>query len=111
MADLEAIRDALSKTIRQMRAMTTDVVPAAVDELSPSEALARAVREHHRQSGKRVEYDVDALPDQLPTPLKACLYRIARDGLKSTAGGTQSQSIRASAANDSLTLEIIGGIE
>jgi hypothetical protein len=45
----------------------------------------------------------------LPTPLKACLYRIALDGLKSTAGGTHSQSIRASAAQDSLTLEIIGG--
>ena len=109
MEDLEAIRDALSKTIHQMRAMTTDVVPAPVDELSPREALARAAREHHRQSGQRVEYDVDALPDQLPTPLKACLYRIALDGLKSTAGGAQSQSIRASAGNDSLTLEIIGG--
>jgi len=109
MEDLEAIRDALSKTIRQMRAMTTDVVPPRVDELSPSEALVRAAREHHRQSGQRVEYDVDALPDQLPTPLKACLYRIALDGLKSTAGGTHSQSIRASAAKDSLTLEIVGG--
>jgi hypothetical protein len=109
MEDLEAIRDALSKTIRQMRAMTTDVVPPRVDDLSPGEALARAAREHHRQSGQRVDYDVDALPDQLPTPLKACLYRIALDGLKSTAGGTQSQSIRASAAEDSLTLEIIGG--
>jgi hypothetical protein len=109
MEDLEAIRDALSNTIRQMRAMTTDVVPPRIDELSPSEALARAAREHHRQSGQRVEYDVDALPDQLPAPLKACLYRIALDGLKSTAGGTQSKSIRASAAKDSLTLEIIGG--
>ena len=110
MEDLEAIRDALSNTIRQMRAMTTDVVPPRVDELSPSEALARAAREHHRQSGQRVEYDVDALPDQLPAPLKACLYRIVLDGLKSTTGGTRSQSVRASAAKDSLTLEIIGGL-
>jgi hypothetical protein len=110
MEDLEAIRDALSKTICQMRAMTSDMVPPRVDELSPSEALARAAREHHRQSGQRVEYDVEALPEQLPAPLKACLYRIALDGLKSTAGGTQLQMIRASAAKDSLTLEIIGGI-
>ena len=109
MEDLEAIRDALSTTIRQMRAMTTDVVPSRVDELSPREALARAAREHHRQSGQPVEYDVDALPDQLPAPLKACLYRIALDALKTTAGGTRLQSIRASAAKDSLRLEIIGG--
>lgn len=109
MEDLEAIRDALSKTIRQMRAMTTDVVPSRVDELSPREALARAAREHHRQSGQAVEYDVDALPDQLPTPLKACLYRIALDGLKTAAEGTHVQSIRASAAKDNLRLEITGG--
>jgi signal transduction histidine kinase len=109
MEDLEAIRDALSKTIAQMRAMTNDMVIPRIDELSPSEALARAAREHHRQSGQCVEYDVDALPKQLPAPLKACLYRIALDGLKSTAGGAKLQSIRASTANDSLTLEIIGG--
>ena len=109
MEDLEAIRDALSTTISQMRAMSTDVVPPRVDELSPSEILARAAREHHRQTGRRVEYHVDTLPEQLPAPLKACLYRIALDALNSTAGGVGSQSIRASAVKDSLTLEIVGG--
>jgi signal transduction histidine kinase len=108
MEDIEAAREALSETIRQMKGVCTTAVPARIAELSPSETLALAAREHYRSSNHQVEHDFANLPGQLPLQLKACLFRIALEGLQATTGGKQSQQIRCSHAGNSVMVEIVG---
>lgn len=107
--EIECVREALIETLRQMRDVYAIAVPPNIAELTPGEALASAAREHHRRSGVVVEYDVTNAPTQLPIPLKACLYRIALEGLCGTATGARSQLIRATQAGTSLAIEIVGG--
>jgi hypothetical protein len=108
MGDIEAAREALSETIRQMKGVCTTAVPARIAELSPSETLSLAAREHCRSSNHQIEHDFANMPSQLPLQLKACLFRIALEGLQATTGGKQSQLIRCSQARDSVMVEIVG---
>ena len=108
-AEIECVRKRLVDTINQMRGVCADAVPARVAELAAGETLASAVREHHRHSGMTVKYDFANVPEQLPLSLKACLYRIVLEGLRSAATGTQSQSVRAALAGTTIAIEIVGG--
>jgi signal transduction histidine kinase len=91
-----------------MREVCTASVPARVAELPVREALAAAAREHQRRTGLSVQFDFDSLPDQLPSFLKVCLYRILLEGLHCTAGGAKSQLVRGSVASNRVALEIVG---
>jgi signal transduction histidine kinase len=108
-ADIDCVRKILVDAIRQIRDACSATIPARVDDLAVREALASAAREHHRLSGAAIEYDFANVPEQLPTALKTCLYRIAIEGLRGTCGGSRSQTIRAELGGTTIAIEIVGG--
>lgn len=108
MEDIEAARQALSESVRQMKDVCSASVPARIAELSPYETLVLAAREHCRRGNQSVEHDISTLPDRLPLQLKVCLYRITLEGLQATTGGKQFQKIRCSKHGNNVVIEIVG---
>jgi signal transduction histidine kinase len=110
--DLEVIRSALNQSLRHIRGVAGDMLPADIEELSVIETLARAARRHERRTGRAVTVENRGLPEQLPFPIKACLYRFALESLESTSSAAgascREQSILASSDNRTIVLEVAG---
>jgi signal transduction histidine kinase len=106
--DLETIRKALNETLRHIRGVSTTLLPSDIEEMSVGDTLARAVRRHERRTGVEVQYVADGLLQQLPFPVKACLYRFVLEGLESMAenGGAAGQAMRASFDGEKIVLAI-----
>jgi signal transduction histidine kinase len=110
-ADLETIRLALNESLRHIRGVAGNLLPSDFEDLSVVEALGRAARQHQRRTGVAVSIETRGLPEQLPFPIKACLYRFALESLDGLAPDTQAQSRRLYAAYDQckIVLEVTGG--
>lgn len=108
--DLEIIRKALDDALRHIRRVASNVLPADIEELSVAEVLARAARFHEGMTGVAVTFETRELPEQLPFPVKACLYRFALESLHATATAStaQAQGLFASCDRDRMVLEIVG---
>ena len=107
--DLETIRKALNDALCHIRRVTSNLLPADIEKLSVAETFARAARCHERQTGMAVIVETRALPEQLPFPIKACLYRFALGSLDSTSTRSGVQSISAWCDDTKMIVEIVGG--
>jgi signal transduction histidine kinase len=107
--DLETIRKALNDALCHIRRVASNLLPADFEKLSVAETFARAARCHERQTGMAVIVDTRALPEQLPFPIKACLYRFALESLDSTSNHSGVQSISAWCDDTKVIVEIVGG--
>jgi signal transduction histidine kinase len=110
-ADLETIRTALNESLRHIRGVAGNLLPSDFEDLAVVEALARAARQHQRRTGVAVSIETRGLPEQLPFPIKACLYRFALESLDGLPPNTRVQSRRLYAAYDQrkIVLEVTGG--
>jgi signal transduction histidine kinase len=110
-ADLETIRTALNESLRHIRGVAGNLLPSDFEDLSVVEALARAARRHQRRAGVAVSIETRGLPEQLPFPIKACLYRFALESLDGLPPDARAQSRRLYAAYDQrrIVLEVTGG--
>ena len=110
-ADLETIRMALNESLRHIRGVAGNLLPSDFEDLSVTEALARAARQHQRRTKVTVTVETRGLPEQLPFPIKACLYRFALESLDGLPPDSPAQSRRLYAAYDQhkIVLEVTGG--
>ena len=110
-ADLETIRTALNESLRHIRGVAGNLLPSDFEDLSVVEALARAARQHQRRAGVAVSIETRGLPEQLPFPIKACLYRFALESLDGLPPDARAQCRRLYAAYDQrrIVLEVTGG--
>lgn len=110
-ADLETIRTALNESLRHIRGVAGNLLPSDFEDLAVVEALAHAARQHQRRTGVAVSIETRGLPEQLPFPIKACLYRFALESLDGLPPNTRAQSRRLYAAYDQrkIVLEVTGG--
>jgi signal transduction histidine kinase len=109
--DLETIRTALNESLRHIRGVAGNLLPSDFEDLSVTEALARAARQHQRRTKVAVTIETRGLPEQLPFPIKACLYRFALESLDGLPPDSRAQSRRLYAAYDQhkIVLEVTGG--
>jgi len=106
--DLKTIRAALNSTLQHIRGVHGGFPPTDIERLSLRDTLDRAAARHEHRTGVSVKFESHGLPDQLPYPLKAALYRFTLEGLSSTYPALV-QSISAFAEDRSLILAIAGG--
>jgi signal transduction histidine kinase len=99
--DLAAIRQALNDALRHIRCVAGGLPLPDIEPLSVMETLAMAARRHERLTGVAVHLEARSLPEQLPFPVKACLYRFALESLDSASTSSGAQSRGISAAGDS----------
>jgi len=110
-ADLEEMRVALNASLRHIRDVARNLLPSDIDDLSVVDTLARAARHHERRTGVAVALASHGLPEQLPFPIKACLYRFALESLDGVPADARARSRSLSAVYDQrkIILEVIGG--
>jgi signal transduction histidine kinase len=98
--DLEAIRKALGDTLGHIRRVAGTLLVADIEELSVPEILARAIRHHQNKTGVPTRLEATSLPEHLPLPVKACLYRLALEGLDCTSPSPDAGAPSMSASCD-----------
>ena len=110
-ADLEEMRAALNASLRHIRGVASNLLPSDIEDLSVVDTLARAARHHERRTGIAVALESRGLPEQLPFPIKACLYRFALESLDGVPPDTRGRSRSLCAVYDQrkIVLEVIGG--
>lgn len=90
LVDFERVQGALAEALTEIRDMSAGVTLPQLDTMATNAVLQLAARNHERRSGTAVTVDLAQVPN-LPIPLKACLYRIAQEGLNNAyrhAGGS-----------------------
>lgn len=86
LADVEEL---LNGAVAELRDIATGVVLPGLNNLSTTDTLWLAVRQHESRTGTTVKCRIDSLP-VCPTPLRVALYRIVQESLNNAyqhAGG------------------------
>jgi signal transduction histidine kinase len=89
--DLDIIREALTGSLVHIRRVAGNFLPADIERLSVADTLLRAARRHEQRSGVPVGVDVGRVPEHLPFPTKAWLYRFVLEGLDRAGPGSGTQ--------------------
>ena len=102
--DFDAIGQALTEALDEIRTLSASVVPSRLDELSLADTIAGAVRRHERRTGASITCDLAILPREEPFSLKACFYRVLREALEK---GDQraARTVRVDCDGDMLQVE------
>ena len=106
--DYERIRGALQEALAEIRCISAGLTLPELSCVSPSDALRLAVRNHERRTATSVSCDVDALPHDVPAPIKSCLYRFAQEALNNAyrhAGG-HGQTVRGTCSGNTIEVEV-----
>jgi signal transduction histidine kinase len=110
MEDLAIIRQALKEALGHIRRVAGCLPLPDIEPLSVVETLVRAARQHERRTGVAVELETYGLPEQLPFPVKACLYRFALESLSMYASsGVAFPRISVSSDCEKIVVRTVGG--
>lgn len=88
--------------------MSAGLTLPELSSVAPDEVLRLAVRNHERRTATSVSCDVEGLPQHLPGPIKACLYRFAQEALNNAyrhAGG-RGQTVRGKYRGNMIEVEV-----
>jgi signal transduction histidine kinase len=108
MEDLKTIRQALKGALHGIRRVAGRLPLPDIEPLSVVETLVRAAKQHERRTGVAVALKTRGLPEQLPFPVKACLYRVVMDSLGMYApSGAQSPRICVSSDSERIVVQTI----
>jgi len=107
--ELKTIRRALKEALHRIRRVAACLPLPDIEPLSVAEMLARAARQHERLTGVVVGLETRGLPEQLPFPVKACLYRFILETLGMyAASGAQSPRISVSSEGGRIVVRTFG---
>ena len=106
--EFEKIRMVLQDCLREIRHLSAGLAPPHLDSLPLGRVLELAVRQHERRTGTGVNATIGALPTNLSSLHKVCIYRFVQEGLNNAyrhAAGV-GQTVQAASDGDELTVEV-----
>lgn len=105
-ADQTRTIDLVQQTIGELRNLAFGLAVPELDNLSVEDTLLLAIRRHEKQTGTSVEARLVGLPEQLPLPLKVCLYRVVQEALNNAFKHAGGQGQRVAAGMDAGRIEV-----
>lgn len=101
-----SVQELTARILTELRNISTGLVLPHLDDLTTSEAVWFAVRQHEDVTGSNVDCQISDIPDNLARPLKICLYRIVQEGLNNAFrhAGAQGQRVEVSASTRGLKI-------
>jgi signal transduction histidine kinase len=72
------------RALTELRDLSAGLSLPEIDTMDLGEALRLAISRHEETTGARVRSRIDALPPDLPMPLKICAYRIVQEALNNS---------------------------
>jgi signal transduction histidine kinase len=88
--DLDVIRNALTQTMQEVRAISGGLGIPQLDKLTLQQTIERVVRAHERRTNTKVQLSISDLPAQVALPIKITTYRVIQEALSNAfrhAGG------------------------
>jgi signal transduction histidine kinase len=94
--DFQVVQSSLQHALTEIRAISAGMGLPELENRTPAETVARAVRGHEQRTGTRVDLQINGLPDRLALPLKITLYRIIQEALSNAYrhGGGLAQTVQ-----------------
>lgn len=105
--DISAVREALSETLAELRHLASGLAPVGIETMSVADVIRHAARKHERRTATPVALQLTHLPQDVPEPLRICVYRIVQEGLHNAFRHAAGRDQNVSARCDGGTLELI----
>ena len=86
----------VDQTAREVSDLAMGLRPAILDDLGLASALEWQAREFSRQSGIRVNLNMDRELSELPDAPRTCLYRVVQEALTNCARHAEAKQVRIS---------------
>lgn len=99
----------VGRDIENLRAIITDLRPAALDELGLVPALTSLAQQTAIRAGLEMQTDLpEAGPaDRLPPPVETTVYRVAQEALTNVAKHAQATTARLALSLENGTVELV----
>lgn len=91
---LNGLRYLASQTLEEVRRLSMDLRPTALDDLGLVPAIRWYAEECTRRYGLDVEFTTGYCSDRLPAPVEIVLYRAVQEGLTNTVRHAQARQAR-----------------
>ncbi|MEH6823075.1 MAG: ATP-binding protein [Motiliproteus sp.] len=104
----EAIREALTDALQEMRNLSAGFALPELEHLCMSEVVERVVKAHQRRTRSCVQVELAELPNLLSMPTKIAVYRLLQESLNNTyehASGI-NQGVRVWMEGEILNVEV-----
>jgi signal transduction histidine kinase len=72
------------RALTELRDLSAGLSLPEIDTMDLGDALRLAISRHEETTGARVRSRIDALPPDLPMPLKICAYRVVQEALNNS---------------------------
>ncbi len=112
-AALDDAVDLLTDGIADLRALITDLRPAALDELGPKAALETLVARVAQQSGLEVDLEVDLafergdISERHIGEIESTTYRLVQEGLTNVVKHAEARRVEVRVIDDQETVEVL----
>ncbi len=103
---LDEVRSVLGRALDEVRRLSRELRPAALDDLGLGRALERHLREFEHHTGIKTQATIN--PPRLGRSAQAALFRIAQEALTNVARHAEAANVRLrlEAKGETLVLEI-----
>lgn len=98
--DIEVIQDRLnglryitSQTLDDVRRLSTDLRPAAFDDLGLTQAIRFYIESYYSNTGLQINFHSDNITKRLPGDLEIALYRAVQEGLTNVSKHAQASKV------------------
>ena len=97
---LTSVRKLAEENISKVRNMALLLRPGMLDELGLVPALRWQTREVSRRTGLKVKMIADEMDDDLPEPVRTCIYRVVQEALNNCVKHAGAKEIRVTLHRD-----------
>lgn len=106
--EVNRVRTALSDALQEIRSLSSGLSIPELNELSPEEAIIKAVKNHRKRTETQVSVELSTLPKKMDMSFKICIYRFVQEGLNNAFhhASTCEPSVKASYNKKSITISV-----
>lgn len=91
---LQRVKRLAEANVGVLRNLSLLLRPSMLDDLGLAPALQWQARETARRSGIKVKVDAEEGADDLPDPLRTCIYRVVQEALHNSARHSKASHVR-----------------
>jgi signal transduction histidine kinase len=107
-SDLAAVRTAVDTAMADLRSISAGMQLPEIEQLSPADVAARAVRDYERKTGAPVAWSAAGDAPDAALPVKITIYRVLQELLANgfRHAGAANQHVSVVQSRDDVTLEV-----